>query len=122
MFPHKLKNFTIIILLTIWLTACSLPSGTTAAPSPDAPTSTPEPPTATPIPAAATVNGEIIPLAEYQAELARYKSAQAALGLSFTDADAATAVLDDMIAQTLLAQGARAAGPVGDRGRPPVEG
>jgi peptidyl-prolyl cis-trans isomerase C len=110
MFSPLFKKLTTTLILTLWLTACSLPSVTTAAPSPEAPTSTPEPPTATPVPAAATVNGEIIPLAEYQAELARYKSAQAAQGLSFTDEDAATAVLDDMIAQTLLAQGARAAG------------
>jgi parvulin-like peptidyl-prolyl isomerase len=73
-------------------------------------TSTPEPPTATPVPAVATVNGEVVPLAEYEAELARYKSAQTALGLTFTDEDAARIVLDDMIDQFLLAQGARAEG------------
>ena len=109
MFSPHLKKLTTIILLTLWLTACSLPPGPVADATPTA-TSTPAPPTATPVPAAATVNGEIIPLAEYQGELARYKSAQAALGKTVSDADAATIVLDDMIAQTLLAQGAREAG------------
>lgn len=104
---HKLK--TTILALTLLLSACSLPSGPEADATPTA-TSTPEPPTATPVPAAATVNGEIIPLVEYQAELARYKSAQAALGKTVSDADAAKIVVDDMIAQTLLAQGAREAG------------
>jgi peptidyl-prolyl cis-trans isomerase C len=56
------------------------------------------------------VNGEVIPLVEYEAELARFKSAQAALGKTFSDEEARQTVLDDMIAQTLLAQGARAAG------------
>ncbi len=110
MFPkstHKLT--TTILTLAVLLSACSLPSGPEAGATPTA-SSTPEPPTATPVPAAATVDGEIIPLAEYQAELARYKSAQAALAKTVTDADAARIVLDDMIAQTLLAQGARAAG------------
>lgn len=96
-------------MLTLWLTACSL--GT--APEADATstvTFTPKPPTATPLPGIATVNGEIIPLAEYEAELARYKSAQASLGKTVSDEEAAKIVLEDMIAQVLLAQGARAAG------------
>ncbi|HPP63482.1 MAG TPA: peptidylprolyl isomerase [Anaerolineales bacterium] len=109
MFSPRLKKLTTIILLAYGLAACSRPSGPSAAPTLEA-TSTPEAPTATPVPAAATVNGEIVPLAEYQAELARYQFAQAALGKSVGEADAAQAVLDDMIAQTLLAQGARAAG------------
>ena len=94
--------------MVLGLTACSF--GSTGTPTPVPPTFTPEPPTATPLPAAATVNGEIIPLVEYEAELARYRSAQAALGRSISDADAAGIVLEDMISQVLLAQGARAAG------------
>lgn len=110
MFPQSTQKLTTtILLLTFWLTACSLPIGPEAAATPTA-TFTPEPPTATPVPAIATVNGEVIPLAEYQAELARYKSAQVALGKTVSDEEAAQAVLDDMIAQALLAQGARAAG------------
>jgi len=111
MFPLPTKKLiTAILILTFGLTACSLPFGTSGTPTPELPTSTPEPPTATPVPAAATVNGEILPLVDYEAELARYKSAQAALGKTVSDADAAQIVLDDLVSQVLLAQGARAAG------------
>jgi parvulin-like peptidyl-prolyl isomerase len=67
------------------------------------------PPTATPPPSAATVNGEYITIVEFQAELARYKSAQTALGKTVSDEDANKIVLDDMIAQVLLSQAAREA-------------
>ncbi len=111
MFPQSTQKLTTtILLLTFGLTACTLPFGTSRAPTPELATATPEPPTATPVLAAATVNGEIIPLAEYEAELARYKSAQAALGKTVSEADAAQVVLDDLISQVLLAQGARATG------------
>ena len=111
MYPRlTTKLTTMILVLAIGLTACSLPFGTSGTPTPELPTSTPEPPTATPVPAAATVNGEILPLVDYETELARYKSAQAALGKTVSDADAAQIVLDDLVSQVLLAQGARAAG------------
>lgn len=111
MSPHSTQKLTTTILtLALGLTACSLPFGTSGTPTPEMPTSTPEPPTATPVPAAATVNGEILPLAEYEAEVARYKSAQAALGKTVSEEDAARGVLDDLVSQMLLAQGARAAG------------
>jgi parvulin-like peptidyl-prolyl isomerase len=57
----------------------------------------------------ATVDGEYITVAEFQAELARYKSAQTALGLTVSDADANKVVLEDLIAQVLLSQAAREA-------------
>jgi parvulin-like peptidyl-prolyl isomerase len=57
----------------------------------------------------ATVNGEYLTSAEFQAELARYKSAQTALGVTVSEEDASKAVLEDMIAQILLAQAAREA-------------
>jgi parvulin-like peptidyl-prolyl isomerase len=57
----------------------------------------------------ATVDGEYITAAEFQAELERYKTAQTALGLSFTDEGASKIVLEDLIAQFLLAQAAREA-------------
>jgi peptidyl-prolyl cis-trans isomerase C len=111
MYPRlTTKLTTMIFILAIGLTACSLPFGTSGTPTPEGPTSTPEPPTATPVPAAATVNGEILPLVDYEAELARYKSAQAALDKTVSDADAARVVLEDLVSQVLLAQGARAAG------------
>jgi parvulin-like peptidyl-prolyl isomerase len=55
----------------------------------------------------ATVNGEYITLAEFDAELARYKLAQTSLGNTVSEEDANKAVLEDMIAQVLLAQAAR---------------
>lgn len=110
MFSPQIKKLSILFFLTFWLTACSLPFGTSNTPTPELPTSTPAPPTATPVPGIATVNGDVIPLVDYQAELTRYKSAQAALGKTVSEEDAAKTVLDDMVAQTLLAQGAKAAG------------
>lgn len=111
MFSPPTRKLTAAILsLAFWLSACSLPSGTPGGRGPAETPPTPEPPTATPVPAAAIVNGEIISWAEYEAELARYKSAQAALGKTVSEEEAAKTVLDDLIAQVLLAQGARAAG------------
>jgi peptidyl-prolyl cis-trans isomerase C len=75
------------------------------------PTRTPSP---TPVPAKATVNGEIIPLAEFNAELERFKAAQTELGNTVTDEEAVSTVLDDLFAQYLLAQGAEQAGFVVD--------
>ena len=80
-----------------------------ARPLPQLPTFTPVPPTATPPPSVATVNGEYITAAEFQAELARYKSAQTALGITVSEEEANKVVLEDMIAQVLLAQAAREA-------------
>ncbi len=65
------------------------------------------PPTPTQAALAATVNGEMITLDEFNAELARYKAAQQALGKTVSDQDAAGVVLDDLISQVLLAQGAK---------------
>ena len=98
----------LILILALGLSACasSLASST---PTPQIPTVTPVPPTATPPPSAATVNGEYITLAEFQAELARYKSAQTALGKTVSDEDANKIVLEDLIAQFLLSQAAREA-------------
>ncbi len=96
----------LILILALGLSACAsfLNSST---PTPELPTSTPVPPTATPPPSVATVNGEYVTSAEFQAELERYKAAQAALGNTVTDEDANKAVLEDLIAQFLLAQAAR---------------
>jgi peptidyl-prolyl cis-trans isomerase C len=95
-----------LVALTLLLSGCG---PRTPVPTPT-PSATAAPPTATPEPAAATVNGEIIPAAEFQAQVAQYKTAQQAQGKTVTEEDASKAVLEDMIAQVLLAQGARAAG------------
>lgn len=94
------------MFLTVGISACAS-FGTPNTPTPSGPTPTPIPPTPTPPPSAAVVNGEYITISEFQAELARFKTTQTALGLSFTDEDANKAVLEDMIAQILLSQAAR---------------
>jgi len=98
----------LILVLVFGLSACAS-FVTSSTPTPQPPTVTPVPPTATPPPSVATVNGEYITLAEFQAELARYKSAQTALGITVSDEDANKFVLEDMIAQFLLSQAAREA-------------
>jgi parvulin-like peptidyl-prolyl isomerase len=55
----------------------------------------------------AKVNGEYITLAEFEAELARYKLAQTSLGLAVSEEEAGRIVLEDLIAQALLSQAAR---------------
>jgi parvulin-like peptidyl-prolyl isomerase len=96
----------LIFLLVLGISACA-PSAPTGTPTPQLPTFTPVPPTATPPPSVATVDGEYVTSAEFQAELARYKSAQAALGITVADEEASKAVLEDLIAQFLLAKAAR---------------
>lgn len=95
-----------MLILVLGLSACAS-FGTSSTPTPELPTSTPEPPTATPPPSAAVVNGEYITIAEFQAELARYKAAQTVLGNPVSDEDANRIVLEDLIAQVLLSQAAR---------------
>jgi len=107
--PSKFRYLTQLILILVFgLSACAS-FITPSTPTPQLPTVTPVPPTATPPPSVATVNGERITIAEFQAELARYKSAQTALGVTFSEEDANKAVLEDMIAQVLLSQAAREA-------------
>ena len=105
---RHLRSFLMIFILALGVSACasSLASST---PTLQPPTVTPLPPTATPVPSVATVNGVDITVAEFQAELDRYKSAQTALGITITDEEANKVVLEDMIAQVLLAQAAREA-------------
>ena len=98
------------MILTLGLSACASLLGTSVTPTPPQPTHTPEPATATPPPSAATVNGEFITLAEFQAELERYKSAQEALGKTFTEEETKDVVLEDLISHFLLSQAAREAG------------
>jgi peptidyl-prolyl cis-trans isomerase C len=107
-----LTQLTLIIVLglsactSFWRSPLWVNPGT---PTPQLPTATPIPPTATPPPSVAIVNGEYITLAEFQAELARYKSAQTALGITVSEEEANKVVLEDMVAQFLLAQAAREA-------------
>jgi peptidyl-prolyl cis-trans isomerase C len=111
----RITRFTAVFLVGALLAGCGiLSSGTPtveSSPTPVPPTRTPSP---TPRPAKATVNGEIIPLEEFNAELERFKAAQVELGKTVSDEDAAAIVLEDMIAQVLLAQGAEQGGFVVD--------
>ncbi len=108
MFSKPRFSIKLILILVLGLSACAsfAPSST---PTPQLPTATPVPPTATPPPSVATVDGEYVTAVEFQAELARYKSAQTALGITAADEDANKVVLEDLIAQFLLAQAAREA-------------
>lgn len=103
------------LLMLLMLTACtggSTPNFPTvfASPTPILPTATPLPPTVTSVPMALTVNGEGFSLEEFNAELARYKTAQTGLGITVSDDLALQAVREDLIAQLLLSQGAAEAG------------
>jgi peptidyl-prolyl cis-trans isomerase C len=62
--------------------------------------------TSTPEPMALTVNGEGVPLAEYQASLQQLQSAETQLGTSHTADEQRQMVLDDLTNEALLAQGA----------------
>jgi parvulin-like peptidyl-prolyl isomerase len=106
------RTLLLIIILALGVSACAPdlePTATSTPTSTQTATITPTI-TATPVPLAATVNGEGITQAEYQAELARFHSAQAALGKTVAPEDASRQVLDDLVSQVLLARGAQAAG------------
>ena len=107
-FRSRLLQFSLI--LALGLSACSTVFGTPPTPTLQIPTDTPVPPTATPPPLAATVNGEYLTRAEFEEELARFQAAQKKLGKAVPDEDARQVVMDDMIAQMLLAQQAREQG------------
>jgi peptidyl-prolyl cis-trans isomerase C len=105
-----------IYLFSILLSACNNrnPASTstpvevvpseTAVISPE-PTITPVPPTSTPVPLVVVVNGEGIPLAEFQAEITRYQVSSTITG-TILASDTNTVVLNELIDQTLLAQAA----------------
>jgi peptidyl-prolyl cis-trans isomerase C len=111
MFSHpRYILIRLTLFLTLGLSACASFAEPTATATPAIPTQTPVPPTPTPPPLAATVNGEWITEAEFQAEVDRYRAAQTALGNEVKTDDADQVVLDDLIAQVLLSQAARADG------------
>jgi len=91
------------------LSACQA-SSDTFTPTIASPTQLSAPPTATSVPAAAMVNGEIISLGEFNAELLRFQEAQNALGKTVPVEEAEERVLNELIDQLLFAQAARNAG------------
>ena len=102
-------RISLTFLTALGLSACASLNTPEPTLTPTA-TFTPEPPTATPEPLALSVNGEGITLVEFEAEVARYTKSQEALGKTIASADATSAVIEDLTAQLLLAQGARASG------------
>ncbi len=108
MFPHRqnLIGIFLTIVFALGFSACASFSSPTPASTPTA-TFTPAPPTATPVPMALTVNGEGIPITEFDAEVTRYTNAQTALGKTVDNASATSAVIQDFVSQLLLAQAAR---------------
>lgn len=108
-----------LLILVLLLSGCSsetTPSVTeTLQVSQPTSTSAPAQPSPTPVPAAAVVNRERIPLAWYENEVARYLAALDASGETIEDEAAARErVLQDIISQVLLAQGAQTNGAVID--------
>lgn len=104
MIPSFMQRLLLVLCLAAILTACSSspadPLPTAALPS-AAPTAT-----VASIPMAVTVNGEGIPVDEFEAELTRYRAVHPEATLD----QATSAVVDSFVAELLLSQGAEAAG------------
>lgn len=115
--PIRISLAALLLALVgaaLLFSACTQePTETPVMPTPEqtpvTPTATrlPPTPTLTPEPLAATVNGEAITLAEFESELARYQAAKPELEIGASDRQE---VLDNLIHELLLAQGAREAG------------
>ena len=108
-FQLKPIRMILTLALALGLSACASVSAPVLVSTPLA-TVTPEPPPPTSEPMALTVNGEGINVVDFNAEVQRYIAAQNGLGKEVSSADAASAVLQNYIAELLLAQSARADG------------
>jgi len=96
----KKKNYIAVVLLVVLFLLSSCSSGLESAPVDTVS------PTPTEAPLAARVNGEGISLAEYEAELNRFRSGVEQLGEQYDSQQAEQEVMDDLVAQTLFAQAA----------------
>ncbi len=106
------KSFLSTLFGIMLLSACSLSDlESVIAPAPtDTPTATPTV-TPTPIPLAARVNGEGIPVVEFEHEIARFELAQSHLGNDLASlGDYRRFVLQSMIEERVAAQAATAMG------------
>ena len=105
--PTTKKALLLLLVSVILFSGCGGPAETPQGTvTPVLPTRTPFPPSPTPIPTAAVVNGDIITVAAYQEELARYK---AAVNRDLTEEDQSI-VINNLINLTLLAQAATSEG------------
>jgi len=109
---NKLLSFLLVLIIT-GLAACQSASPTPLTASPSSP-----PPTATATevqePMAIQINGRGITLVEFEAELARFQAAQIALGNTVPLEQASQRVMNDLVGQVLLEQGAESAGFIVD--------
>jgi len=110
--PVRKIIFVLSLLLTLVL-GVSCRAGDPAAPAALPETSQP---TATEAPAAARVNGKIIPLSDYEAEVNRYRAAVEELGNEYDDETAKNEALQALIDQLLLVQAAEERGYIQDAG------
>ena len=94
------------ILLALAVGACK-PKPDAAVEQPEIPDGTPAP---TEVPAAVRVNGEGIPLADFEAEMQRYQAGMSELGETVDPEIAQQTVLDYLTSQVLLAQAAAVQG------------
>ncbi len=111
----KYRFFLFLLLAALMLAGCAQSTPTpvpspTVVPATPTPTTPPATPTPTPLPPALRVNGEVIHLVDYQAELGRLQAAAAEMSLTLTPEDERQRVLDALINQALLAQHAAAQG------------
>jgi len=104
------RNQIHIIGLVILVLAAACTFNSPAATKTPVTTNSPETPTPTEPPIALRVNGEGVWLAEYQASLQQFQQAQTSLSTNYTDAEARQMVIDDLVNQVLLEQGAITAG------------
>ena len=108
----KLSHILVVLILIPNLIACT-PSDRYTPTLENTPTDTPVPatPTATSEPVAARINGEVISLSFFEGEVARYKLVMQENPEGLTDeVQVRELVINDLIDQVLLKQGAEAAG------------
>ena len=100
--------FSLFVVSTlIILAGCN---GIGAQPTPTATATTIPTPTATELPMALKVNGEGIPVTEYQADLTRLQQAQSAQGITVSAEDQSNQVIENFTDQLLLAEAATQGG------------
>lgn len=112
---YLLSHILVVLILIPSLTGCN-PSERYTTPTQEViPTKTDIPitPTATSEPLAASVNGEGISLAFFEGEVARYKLALTSAKMTLPpEEEIRTIVIDDLIGQVLMKQGAEAGGMI----------